>query len=96
MLLSAPEFARFKARGHVRIACSVSVTSIGDGRCALSFEIRARATDNTTRRLLNLLWGAPSPFVGVTLRTALSQVERRLVRRYGRYAGVQYPAAVAL
>jgi hypothetical protein len=91
--LSARDFAQFKSPGHVRIVCGLSVTSIGDGRSVLSYEVRACATDNATRRLLNLLWDALSPFVGVTMRTAATQVERRLISRVRRDAGVQYRAA---
>lgn len=89
---SGHDFAQFNEPGHVRIACSISVTSLGDGRCVLSYEIRARATDNASRRLFNWIWNSISPFVSVTMRAMASQVERRLNLRSGTELGTRIRA----
>ncbi|HKS06174.1 MAG TPA: hypothetical protein VJR92_07645 [Gemmatimonadaceae bacterium] len=93
---SGHDFERFNEPGHVRIACSISVTSIGDGRCVLSYEIRARATDTRSRKLFGWIWKAIAPFVSVTMRAMATQVERRLTLRTSRDLGLRYiPADVA-
>lgn len=76
LTVPASEFAAFEAPGWVRFAANLSMRPYGAGRTLLSYEARALATDEDSRRRFARRWMVVEPFVGHIMRATLGTVAR--------------------
>ncbi len=74
--IDAGAFAGFDRPGYAKIACSLLLRTLDDGRTVLTYEARTRATDDAARRAFRRYWRAVSPFVGVVMRSTLAVIAR--------------------
>jgi hypothetical protein len=75
--ISCAGFRAFDQPGHVRIGCALAFASLPEGCTAVTFEVRAEATDVVSQRALRRFWRAVSPFAGVIMRATLSLIDER-------------------
>ena len=73
---TAAEFASFDEPGWVRVAAGLSVRPYGERSCLLTYDCRAAATDEPTRRAFARYWRWLSPGIRFVLRRAALAIKR--------------------
>jgi hypothetical protein len=81
--IDAPTFETFDRPGFAKIGCNLLLRSLEDGRTAIAYEARTRATDDAARRAFRRYWLVASPFVGVVMRSTLGLIARRSLEAAG-------------
>jgi hypothetical protein len=72
----AAEFAAFGEPGFVRIAAALSVRPYGERRTLLTYDCRARAMDDRTRKAFRRYWTVLSPGIRLVLWRAAAAIAR--------------------
>lgn len=82
--VAAGDFAAFDEPGHAKLAMSLRVEGLGEGRSLLRYEARTATTDETAARLFRRYWRLISPGVAQVMRRALGLIRKEAERRAGR------------